>query len=48
MFRNIRNLIKQIKDEGHSFGNHTFNHKILSTISNEEKDFQISSVNKIV
>ena len=40
-------LIKQIKDEGHSFGNHTFNHKILNKISNEEKDYQISSVNKI-
>lgn len=40
-------LIEQIKDEGHSFGNHTFNHKILSKISNEEKDYQISTVNKI-
>ena len=40
-------LIKQIKDEGHSFGNHTFNHKILNKISDEEKDYQISSVNKI-
>jgi len=40
-------LIEQIKDEGHSFGNHTFNHKILNKISGEEKDYQISSVNKI-
>ena len=40
-------LIKQIKDEGHTFGNHTFNHKILNKISAEEKDYQISSVNKI-
>ena len=40
-------LVKQIKDEGHSFGNHTFNHKILNKISDEEKDYQISSVNKI-
>ena len=40
-------IIKQIKDEGHSFGNHTFNHKILNKISDEEKDYQISSVNKI-
>ncbi len=40
-------LIHQIKDEGHSFGNHTFNHKILSKISAEEKDYQISTVNKI-
>jgi len=40
-------LIHQIKDEGHSFGNHTFNHKILSKISADEKDYQIISVNKI-
>lgn len=40
-------LIHQIKDEGHSFGNHTFNHKILNKISDEEKDYQISSVNAI-
>ena len=40
-------LIQQIKDEGHFFGNHTFNHKILIKISDEEKDYQISSVNKI-
>ncbi len=40
-------LIHQIKDEGHSFGNHTFNHKILNSISDEEKDYQISLVNKI-
>jgi len=40
-------LIQQIKDEGHSLGNHTFNHKILNKISDEEKDYQISSVNKI-
>jgi peptidoglycan/xylan/chitin deacetylase (PgdA/CDA1 family) len=40
-------LVNQIKEAGHSFGNHTFNHKILSKISAEEKDYQISSVNKI-
>jgi len=40
-------LIKQIKDEGHSFGNHTFNHKILNKISDEEKNYQISTANKI-
>lgn len=40
-------LIKQMISEGHSIGNHTFNHKILSKISTEEKDYQISSVNKI-
>jgi peptidoglycan-N-acetylglucosamine deacetylase len=40
-------LVKDILSEGHSVGNHTFNHKILNNISNEEKDFQIDSVNKI-
>jgi len=45
--RKYPELIKLIKDEGHSFGNHTFNHKILSKISAEEKHSQISSVNKI-
>ncbi len=40
-------LVNQIKEAGHSFGNHTFNHKILNQISDEEKDYQISSVNKI-
>ena len=40
-------LVKQINDEGHTFGNHTFNHKILSTISNDEKDLQILETNKI-
>lgn len=40
-------LIHQIKNEGHSFGNHTFNHKILNKISDEEKDYQISVVNEI-
>jgi peptidoglycan/xylan/chitin deacetylase (PgdA/CDA1 family) len=40
-------LMNRIMSDGHSFGNHTFNHKILSKISDEEKDFQISSVNKI-
>lgn len=40
-------LIQGIKDGGHTFGNHTFNHKILSKISTEEKYYQISSVNKI-
>ncbi len=38
-------LVLQIKSEGHSFGNHTFNHKTLNSISKSEKDYQISSVN---
>ena len=40
-------VVKMMIDEGHSFGNHTFNHKILSQISTEEKHQQIASVNKI-
>jgi peptidoglycan-N-acetylglucosamine deacetylase len=40
-------VAKQIKDEGHSFGNHTYNHKILKSVSIEEKEYQISLVNKL-
>jgi peptidoglycan/xylan/chitin deacetylase (PgdA/CDA1 family) len=40
-------LINQIKEAGHTLGNHTFNHKILNKISDEEKDYQISSVNQL-
>jgi len=41
-------LTKSILSEGHSIGNHTFNHKILSKISNQEKDSQINSFNSMV
>lgn len=40
-------LVQQIKDEGHSLGNHTFNHKILKTIADDEKNYQVSSVNDL-
>ena len=40
-------LIKEIISEGHSIGNHTFNHKILNMITKQEKNYQIESVNKI-
>ena len=40
-------LVQQVKDAGHTFGNHTFNHKILNKISNDEKDVQISLANKM-
>ena len=40
-------LVQLIKDEGHFFGNHTFNHKILKYISDEEKHYQIASVNSL-
>lgn len=41
-------LAKQIISEGHSIGNHTLNHKILSTISKGEKKYQIESFNSII
>jgi peptidoglycan/xylan/chitin deacetylase (PgdA/CDA1 family) len=40
-------LTKQILSEGHSFGNHTFNHKRISKLSQKEKKEQIESVQKI-
>jgi peptidoglycan/xylan/chitin deacetylase (PgdA/CDA1 family) len=40
-------LTDQILCEGHSVGNHTFNHKILTRISAEEKEEQIILVQKI-
>lgn len=40
-------LIKAIKLEGHSFGNHTFNHKILNQISFNERIHQIKSTNEL-
>ncbi|MEO8233280.1 MAG: polysaccharide deacetylase family protein [Ignavibacteriota bacterium] len=40
-------LVQSILSEGHSIGNHTLNHKILSKISNQKKDFQISFFNSI-
>ncbi len=41
-------LVLSILNEGHSVGNHTFNHKILSKISFQEKDSQIESFNAMV
>ncbi|HMN18604.1 MAG TPA: polysaccharide deacetylase family protein [Ignavibacteriaceae bacterium] len=41
-------LAKQILANGHSIGNHSFNHKILNKISVDEKSFQIKETNKIV
>lgn len=40
-------LINNIKAEGHLFGNHTLNHKILNKISLTEKVDQILSVNNL-
>lgn len=41
-------LAKNILSEGHTIGNHTFNHKILKTLSNQEKIFQIKSFNELL
>lgn len=40
-------LVKEILNEGHSFGNHTLSHKTLNKISDNEKEYQISSVNRV-
>lgn len=40
-------LVKEIKSEGHSFGNHTFNHKILNQIPYDERIHQIKSTNEL-
>ncbi|MDT3697202.1 MAG: polysaccharide deacetylase family protein [Ignavibacterium sp.] len=40
-------LAKQILAEGHLIGNHTYNHKVLSKISADEKLFQIENTNRI-
>lgn len=48
---NIRkhpSLTKEILAEGHTIGNHTFNHKILKTLSYEDKIQQIQSFNHLV
>jgi peptidoglycan/xylan/chitin deacetylase (PgdA/CDA1 family) len=43
--RKYPELIKIILQEGHTIGNHTFNHKVLKTLSYQEKINQIQSVN---
>ena len=40
-------LTKEILSEGHLFGNHTFNHKKITKLSDSELDHQISSVKKV-
>lgn len=41
-------LVKSILSEGHTIGNHTFNHKRLQTLSKQEKFFQIKSFNELL
>ncbi len=46
--RKYPSLVKEILNEGHSIGNHTFNHKILKKLSYQEKLIEIESFNKIM
>lgn len=41
-------LAKSILSEGHTIGNHTFNHKRLKTLSKQEKIYQIKSFNELL
>jgi peptidoglycan-N-acetylglucosamine deacetylase len=41
-------LVREILNEGHTIGNHTYNHKILTKISNEETDSEIDSFTKLL
>lgn len=41
-------LVKSILSEGHTIGNHTFNHKKLKTLSKLEKIYQIKSMNELL
>lgn len=41
-------LTNRIISEGHTIGNHTYNHKILKTLSKEEKLTQIKSFNELL
>jgi peptidoglycan/xylan/chitin deacetylase (PgdA/CDA1 family) len=46
--RKYPQLTKLILSEGHIIGNHTFNHKILQSLSYQEKIFQIKSFNQLL
>lgn len=41
-------LTNRIMSEGHTIGNHTYNHKILKSLTKEEKLTQIKSVNELL
>lgn len=41
-------LANSILSEGHTIGNHTFNHKRLKTLSKQEKIYQIKSFNEFL
>lgn len=46
--RKYPELANTILSEGHSIGNHTYNHKILRTLSYDEKINQINLFNKLL
>jgi len=46
--QNNLSLAKEILDEGHLIGNHTFNHKRLTMIRNTEAIKEIDSLNKLM
>jgi peptidoglycan/xylan/chitin deacetylase (PgdA/CDA1 family) len=46
--RKYPSLVKEMIGEGHTIGNHTYNHKILRTLTSEEKTHQIESLNKMM
>jgi len=41
-------LVKEIVDENHSVGNHTFNHKVITKLTSEELRKEITSTNEII
>lgn len=41
-------LAKNILSEGHTIGNHTFNHKKLKTLTRQEKIYQIRAMNELL
>lgn len=41
-------IIKRMIDEGHDVGNHTFNHKDLTKLSEESVDYQIDKTNELI
>ncbi|MDY0083282.1 MAG: polysaccharide deacetylase family protein, partial [Ignavibacteriaceae bacterium] len=45
--QNYSSLAMQIINEGHTIGNHTFNHKILNKMSADERSSQIKRTNSI-
>ena len=46
--KNSQSLVKDILAEGHLIGNHTFNHKRLTKISNKETIEEIDSFNNLM